>query len=978
MKRTLPIKSTFFFFVINLLLSFTTFAQEIEVTGKVTDENGKPLYGVNILVKGMWTGTISDSQGDFTVTAALGSTLVFSHIGYKTVTVLINADKIEVKLEAGPTELPEVIITEFYNNRIRQPPPKGNFVENDHLYAGNIYHPYQIIRGKVPGLTISKPGGDPLGTYDVYQRGQHSLYNTDPLVVVDGLPGASLQTIDIQDIESITVLRDAAMVSLYGTRGANGVVEITSKKHYWGKKLKITYSGYASIEKVAKTPNVLDANQFRSIVNNPNSLFYNPSADFGASTDWAKEITRTGVSQAHNLAFQGNLKNTHYHLSLNYRDVNGVAKGSGFNQSNALLNVSQDLFKKKVQLTANTAITHRNFTEINKDVFYQAAIYNPTAPVRTDTSSFGGYFQQALFDYQNPVALLEQIDNQGKQTIFTTNLSARWNIIDNLRAEVQYGFQQQDYLRQYRTAEDAYVSRLNYQSTLDLSNQSFQTSLNYQRYFDKHEFNLTGGYQYQKWTNLLYNADEYDLAVNNLYFANINFFAQADSLAIAYKTNTKLAAFFGRLQYGFDNWLFVNANWRLEGASRFGDNNKWGNFYGVGASVNVAELLKFSFTDYLRARVSYGVAGKLPPDGIYSSLTLHPSGHTFYNGNFINIYTPATNANPDLKWEERREWNAGVDGYFFNTRLYTSIDFYWAKSKDLVGDYQVSVPPNLAYTTYANFIDFENRGVEIGLGVQNIRIGDLKWDASINFAADRPKFAGAFTAEGLEIKEIAKPAYVGVPGSCCAQPIHLEAGKPLGRFVGREFVRFENGQPIFKDQNKDDQIDLEDEVEIGNALPKYTFGFLNEFRWNQMELSFFLRGVMGHHIVNTHAMIFGFSGSLPRYNVLQTAVEGKQSQVVNPPGFSSYVIENASFATLENLVVAYNFNLRKRYLSTLKVYAAAQNLFTLSNYSGIDPEVRFKNRAGNSYRANTLVPGLDTRVGYYSTRTFTLGVQAAF
>lgn len=976
MKRTLPVKPKSLFFVINLLLSFTALAQEIEVTGKVTDENGKPLISANILNKSTYSGTATDVEGNFSIKTRIGDILRITYVGYKPSEFKVDTNRIELQLiPGGFSDLDEVIINSSYRNDLdiinRCP---VIYISNDQFIPSNSYHPYQLLRGRIQGLTISKPGGDPLGTYDVYQRGQHSLYNTDPLVVVDGLPGASLFTIDVQDIESITILRNAADASIYGARGANGVVEITSKEYYRDKKLKVNYSGYTSVENVIKTPNVLDANQFRSIVNDANSPFYNPAADFGASTDWAKAITRTGVSQAHNLAFQGKLKDTRYHLSLNYRDVNGVAKGSGFNQSNALLNVSQYLFKNKLELTANAAITHRNFTEINKDIFYYAAIYNPTAPIRTDT----GYFQQPLFDYQNPVALLEQTDNQGKQTIYTANLSARWDIIDNLRAEVQYGFQQQDYLRHYRTAEDAYVRPLHYQSKLDLSNQSFRASLNYQRYFDKHEFNLTGGYQYQQWNNDLYNADEYDLAVNNLYFANINFFAQTDSLAISYKTNTKLAAFFGRLQYGFNNWLSVSANWRLEGASRFGDNNKWGNFYGVGASVNVAELLDFSFSDYLRARVTYGVAGNLPPDGVYAGLTFQPSGRTFYNGNFINVYTPATNANPDLKWEERREWNAGLDVYFFNTRLYTSIDFYWAKSKDLVGDYSVPVPPNLAYTTYANFIDFENRGVEIGLGVQDIRIGDLKWDASINFAADRPKFTGAFPGEGLEIKEIAKPAYIGAPGSCCIQPIHLEAGESLGRFVGREFLRFENGEAVFKDQNKDDRIDWEDEIKIGNALPKYTFGFSNKLYWNPLEFSFFLRGVMGHNIVNTHANFFGFAGRLPSYNILQTALEDPKSQILNSPGFSSYSIENASFVTLENLVIAYNFNLRKRYLSTLKVYAAAQNLFTLSNYSGVDPEVRFKNRGGNSYRANALVPGLDARVGYYSTRTFTLGVQAAF
>lgn len=964
MKRTLPINLKSLLLVLSLLMTFTAFAQEIEVTGKVTDEIG-PLPGVNIQIKGTNSGTATDMDGNYAFKVKIGDVLVFSAISFVTKEKIVKDSIVNVILKVqsiycGPSIQINCILIEAVNK------VTGSFskVNKEDFSIGNIYHPYQLIRGRVSGLTISKPGGDPLGTFDVYQRGQHSILgSTDPLIVIDGLPGASLQIIDPQDIESVTVLRDASMTALYGTRGANGVVIIETKKAYYGRKFKVSYSGYASLEQVAKTPDVLDAAQFRSLVTDANSRYYNPAANFGTSTDWAEEITRTGLSQAHNLSFSGRMKSTDYRLSLNYRKVNGVAKSSGFDQTNALLNVSQDLFKNKVRLTANAAITHRNFTDIDKDIFYYAAVFNPTAPIRTDTSSYGGYFQQPLFDYINPVSLLEQIDNQGEQTIYTTNLNARWEIINNLRAQVQYGFQQQDYARQYRVNPDTYTRYFNYQTKFDLSNQSFQTSLLYDGYFERQSFQLAGGYQYQEWRNESYNDD---------------FNPQSDSAAIFYKTNTRLAAFFGRVRYDFDEWLVVNANWRHEGSTRFGENNKWGNFYGFGASVNFAELLELSFTDYLRARISYGVAGNLPVDGVYSDLTLRPSGYTLYNGNFINIYSPATNANPNLKWEKRREWNVGLSFTLFNGKLAGEIDWYRGKSVDFISAYYTFASPNLASTTYENFIDFENRGVEINLGTQGINIGKLAWNASVNFAIDRPKLNNASPTNGMEIKEISNQGYYGVPGLCCFQPIQIRTGEPLGQFVGPEFDRFEAGQVVYKDQNGDDQIGLEDNVVLGNALPDFTFGIKNEFNWNKLEFSFFLRGVIGHSILNTHAMIFGFGGILPTYNVLETAVEGAQSPILYGPRFSSYHVENASFATLENLVIGYNFNPRKGYLSALKVYAAAQNLFTLSSYSGVDPEVRFKNRVGNSYRANTLVPGLDARIGYYSTRTFTLGVQAEF
>ncbi|MBK7872810.1 MAG: SusC/RagA family TonB-linked outer membrane protein [Saprospiraceae bacterium] len=833
-----------------------------------------------------------------------------------------------------------------------------------------MYHPYQLLRGRVPGLTISKPGGDPLGTFDVYQRGQHSILGaTEPLVVIDGLPGASLQTIDVQDIETINILRDASMTSLYGARGANGVLLIESKKGQNWNKFKVNYNAYASVENAINTPDVLSAAQYRTFSNNPN-------ANFGADTDWADAITRTGASHAHNLNFSGGFKNTGYRLSLNYRDVNGIVNNSGFDQSNALLNISQGLFKNKIRLQANAGLTRRNFSEIDKNIFYYAAIYNPTAPIRTDT----GYFQQLLFDYYNPVALIEGIDNKGEQNIYTAGLNAHWDILNGLRAQVQYNWQQQAYARRFRVGIRLFykLQFFDYDVEADLSNQSFISTILYSFYKNNHDFTLSSGYQYQEWTNELYNVNDYDLAVNNLRFANENFISQPDSAAIAYKTNTRLAAFFGRLQYDYNNWLFVNAHWRHEGSTRFGDNNKWGNFYGFGTAVDLRALGNIDFADQFKLRLSYGVAGNLPADGIYAKGILRPGGKTLYNGYYIDIYTPITNANPNLKWEERREWNLGLDASFFNNRLFTSFELYSGKSKDLIYNYYTDTPPNLATLTYANYVDFENRGVEISLNAYLSYRSDFSWEMGMNLAADRPKFTSAITPEDIDNEIIMPSVYLGIPGACCAQPSQLRKGEPLGRLYGLEFDRFEKDVILYKDLNKDGIISESDFTEIGRGLPQFTLGFMNDIHWKKLEFNFFLRCVFGHDIINTHRVSYGFPGNIANYNVLESAVTGENSQVPYSQGISSYDVENASFFTLENLVIGYNFNTQKRHFSTLKMYVAAQNLFTLADYSGNDPEARLKNKGGNFHTGNTLAPGFDVRVGYYATRTFTLGVQAEF
>ncbi|MFN7118544.1 MAG: SusC/RagA family TonB-linked outer membrane protein [Saprospiraceae bacterium] len=984
MKRALPVIITFLY----IIIACSAAAQEIEVRGKVTDEQGVPLMGVNILIKNTSYGTSTDSSGSYTLKAKIGDILLISYVGYKTLETKIDSHYLAVQLLLKETDLDEVIVdnsNEYLFKIINKCPTIYISTSLPDTYKGNIYHPYQLIRGRVPGLTISKPGGDPLGVYDVYQRGQHSLLGkTEPLIVVDGLPGASLQTIDVEDIGSITIIRDAAQASLYGARGANGIIEIQSKKSNYDKKLKILYNGYIAAEQITNTPDVLSADSYRTLLTNPNSAFYNPASNFGAATDWAEAITGKGMSHAHHLAFRGSAKNTHYSLSFNYRDVNGVVNNSGFNQASTLLHLSQDLFKNKVNIRVNGGITRRNFTEIDKDIFYYAAIFNPTAPIRSDTARYGGYFQQQFFDYSNPVALLEQFDNQGEKNVYTAGLQAKWNIVSGLNARVQYGWQQQHYNRQYRVDEAIYPFNstgnplYNYNTELDLNNQSFITSLEYDFYKNDHNFKINGGYHYQEWTNELYNADEYDMVVNELQYVNVSFSARPDSAAIAYKNNTRLAAFFGQVQYDYNNWLFVNAQWRREGSTRFGDNRKWGNFYGFGAGVDLASLGQWADIQLFKLRLSYGLAGNLPVDGVYARSILRPTGKTLFNGNYIDIYTPAVNANPDLQWEARREWNAGLDAYFFNNRISASVDVYHSRTENMIYTYNASSPPNLAALSFANYVDYENRGVEIILNSKLYNNNDFSWDFGLNFARDRARFVSATTPQGVEIEQITPFVYLGIPGFCCSQPVVVEKGERLGNFIGLEFDRFEKGATVFKDQNGDKIIDDADRIMIGNALPDFTFGIQNSFKYKHLEFSFFLRGVMGHDLINTHRASYNFPGNITRYNVLQTAVAGENSQVLSASGISSYNIEDASFITLENLVFGYQFNPKSRYLSSLKMYVAAQNLFTLSQYSGLDPEVRLKNRGGDFVAGNALVPGLDTRVGYYPTRTFTLGIQAAF
>lgn len=971
--------------IISLLHSLNVFAQSMEVKGSVIDEQGEPMIGASILIKGTSTGTVSDEDGNFTIHAAIGDIIVVSYVGFAPQEINLddNLDTIEVKLKIKLIELDEVIICHNYPTYGCGPtgcPTNLNIWDN--IILGNFHHPYQILRGRVPGLTIAQPGGDPLGFFDVQQRGAHSILgSTEPLIVVDGLPGASIQTIDPQDIESITVLRDPATASMYGTRGANGVISIQTKKSGFNKKLQLSYSGYASMENVTRRPDVLSAATFRRLANDASFPYSDPAYDLGNSTDWLDEITRTGVSQAHNLALAGRLENTGYRVALNYRDVNGVARNSGFDQANLLLHISQELFKSKLRLNAGGSFTQRNFTDVNKDIFYYAALMNPTAPVRNNSSQFGGYYHSQVFDLINPVALAEQVNDEGKQNIYTLHLGATWQILDQLNTNVHYSAQNQDYKRNYNMAENIFPNVLpivNNRSEADLSNQFFEATLKYNYYKEKHDVNITGGYNYQTWINDLGATVNYDLMRLGLRYENVSFPTTKQAEPFAYKTAIDLAAFFGRLEYNYDGWLSASASLRREGSSRFGSNHRWGNFPAFGVGIDFAELAELDFANQLKLRASYGITGNLPVDGIYAGQIFRQQGTVYYNGQFIPSYGPGNNINPDLKWEERREFNLGLDFMILNGHLTGSVDYYRGQTNDIIYNYSVPVPPNFFNRYHENMIDFSNRGVEIVLRALPVQGAQFAWEIGVNFASDRTSIKAINPSQGEDFDDFIPFPYLGTGGCCFTELTEIQEDEALGRFIAWEVERVENGFPVQKDQNGDGFINAGDFIEIGNALPRFTYSISNTLRWRSFDLNFFLRGVAGHDLVNVHRLAFSNPVNFGRYNVHEDALASPRTPSSTP--IDRRFVENASFLRLENLVLAYNFNVQKNALiSRLKLYAAAQNLFTLTEYSGPDPEVRLNNRGGEFlFNPNPLVPGIDARMTYLPTRTFTLGVQAMF
>ncbi len=949
-----------------LLLITSAALSQTEASGKVTNDYGAPLAGATVRIKGLQNGTVTDAKGNFQMTTTPDSTSAAD----------ARSDQQEAVITGFPIRPKRTIAP-------GEPPLPDGLDTDAAAFLGNFHHPWQILQGRIPGLIISRPGGNPLGLANVQLRGAHSILGaTEPLIVVDGLPGASLHTIDPMDIANIKVLRDAASAAMYGARGANGVIEITTRRGRATQALQVSYHGYAALENTTRLPDVLSADTYRRLANDAAFPHGNPTYDLAQSTDWAQEITRTGLSQGHHLALAGGYEDTRYRLSLNFRNVNGVATGSGFNQGNALLNVSQGLFKNKLQLHLGGGLTQRHFTDINKDIFYYAALMNPTTPVRDNNAPFGGYYQPVVFDLTNPVALLEQIQDKGRHTIANLNLGATWQIFAGLDARIRYSTQQQDYERDYTATENAFpLGQGNFtnRSVAKLSNQFFEAALTYQYQHKDHSLRLTGGYAWQDWTNDIGAGTNYDLRTLGITLQNVPWPVNKQGAPQAYKTTTALAAFFGNAQYTYRDWLTASVSVRREGSSRFGDNYRYGSFPAVGAGLDFARLAKLDFAERLNLRAGYGIAGNLPTDGIFANRIFRQRGTVFYNGEFIPAYGPGNNANADLKWEERREFNIGLDFLSANQRLSASLDFYNGRSNDLIYSYFVPTPPHFFERQYENMIDFANHGLEIMLWAAPVRKERFAWEIGFNLGADRTSVDAIRPSKGDPVNSIIPAANLGAAGCCFTEVTELRPGQPLGRFVAWEVASTAGGFSQPRDRNGDGLITAADFVTTGNGLPRFTYGITNSLRLGAFDLNFLLRGASGHSMVNLHRFALRDPANFSRYNLHAAALEPASVPATMP--IDRRFVENASFIRLENLVLSWRV-LQKDTggIASLQPYVAVQHLFTLTNYSGPDPDVRLSNgQVGeNFFNPNPLLPGLDTRMVYYPTRTFAIGVQAVF
>lgn len=970
-----------------ILFSLSAYAQERTVSGTVTSaDDAEGLPGVNVLIQGTGQGTVTDINGQFRLQVpGDDAVLVFSFVGFETQEIAVGSRSvIDVQMSSEATALSEVVVVGYGTTTKQEITSSVVSVKEEDFNKGNVNDAANLLQGKVPGLSIADPGSDPNSEPKIRLRGISSFGpNSSPLIIIDGVISQDLNQVDPADIAAMDVLKDAAASAIYGTRAGAGVIIVTTKSGREGRA-EVDYNGYVAFENRAKTVDVLSADEYRN--------FPVAGNDLGASTDWFDEISQGGFTSVHNLSLGGGTAKTSYRVSFNLRDNQGIQKGTGFNQINSRVNLSQKAINDIFTFNFNFYQTRRDSEFGFQEAWRYATIYNPTSPVKNPDGSFA---ETVLFDYFNPLALIEQNINEGNRKQLNFNIGTDIRLIpksEELILSAQFSEQINSELNGEYYSKDAFFRGQNRNGlarrfTNDRTDQIFETTLNYNHDFSGFNFKALAGYTWQELIREGMFAEGGNFVSDAFTYNNLSAALDFDNgigNVSSYKNKTNLVAFFGRVNFNFDNKYFLMASYRYEGSSRFGEDNKWGGFPAVSGGVEFANIFDMGNIQQLKLRLSYGQTGTLPTESYLSLARLGPSGNFFNpsSGAFTPGFAPVSNPNPELKWEVKSELNFGLDFTFANYRWSGSIDVYSRVTDDLIDLVNVPVPPNLFPQTWLNVGKLTNNGLELALRWVAVQKQNVYYETGINFTTYNTNLDKYGDRQLI--------ANLGAPGQNGTFVIELKEGNPLGNIWGPTIDEndpvAEDGSWNLIDKDGNGSVGSEDDSVIGNGLPDYELGWNNTITAGNWDINVFFRGSFGHSLVNTFRAFYENPNVIANYNILSTS-----SNLVGLNGatniFSSYHVENAGFFKLDNMTVGYSFNMPDgSAFRKIRAYAAGQNLFVISGYNGVDPEVRYDDpgdadnggRPSNENNPSPLAPGIDRRDTWFRTYTITLGLQLGF
>ncbi|RNI28957.1 SusC/RagA family TonB-linked outer membrane protein [Rufibacter latericius] len=1004
-----------------LLLAFLSLgighasAQQRTISGTVTGDGTSPLIGVSVVLKGTTTATATDVNGAYSipVTGSAG-TLVFSYIGYITQEVPVGAQStLNVNLLTDAKALEEVVVVGYGTQNKRDLTGSVASIDEKDFNAGPVTSPLQQIAGRAAGVNINQVGSEPGQNPNIRIRGITSLIGgNDPLVVVDGIQGdlGLLNQIPPSEISSIEILKDASATAIYGSRGAAGVVLVTTKKGRAGET-SVEYSGVGSMDVIAKKYDMLNGSEYRAAAE-ARGINFN---DYGGNTNWFDEITRRGYTQTHNVAVAGGSETFTYRTSLTGILQQGIIKNSSYDNYIGRFQGSQKALKDKLNLDFNLNASVRNNEYNNGSRIGEATNRRPTDPIYTDEPLYkdtGPYFlDPQSFGYLNPVARTNEIVDGDRTNNLFGSLRAEYRIIGGLSAGVFGSWRRTDRLYEGYTSarttvegarnlgevpanltgeeRDAFLNNLPDGIATKTTNNSdeklFNAFVNYKTDFGDNHLDFIGVYEYQKQIYDGYSATARGFLIDNennlssLASADPNLFQQGN--ITSFKNDRTLASFLGRANYSFKDRYIFSGSFRRDGSSVFGENNKWANFFAFSGAWRISDeafMRDLTVINDLKLRVGYGETGNQQGLGPLNSVRLaNNAGTAFFGGTLIPNFAITQNENADLRWEVKKMYNAGIDfGFFGGSRLSGSLDFYYGRTSDLLFDYAVPQPPYPFGSIKANIGEILNKGAELGLSYALID----KEDFSLNLA-------GNLTTNRTEVKELSGTLN-GIPlttnfvvwgsggttgvGSTNNAISHLIIGQQLGTFYLFKHAGIdENGNQIIDDLNGDGVIsdgnrENPDRYIAGQALPKFTWAFTPSARYKNFDMNLVFRGAHGHKIFNARKATLSTLSQLGQVNVLQSSLDlGLQ----NLTYATDLWLEDGDFARLENLTVGYNFNKAKMgAIKNLRLSFTANNLFVITDYTGIDPEV--SSTGGSGF-------GIDYGI-YPRTRNFAVGINATF
>lgn len=969
-------------------------AQTGQITGTVTDStSGNPLPGVNVVIDGTQQGTSTNAQGQYTITGVEPGTydLIASFVGYEERTiedVTVSAGETvqaNVTLVPGTIQLDEVVAVGYGTQLEGQVTSSISSVDSEDFIQGAARGAGELIEGQIAGLNVSQSSGDPRAGSNISLRGTSTLFaSSSPLVLIDGVPG-SLQTVSPRNIASVDVLKGGSAAAIYGSRASNGVILITTKSAQGDRPTRVEYTASVTHDRINDQPDLYEAEDLRRLKEQYSSQYpglpISSLIDRGSSTDWQDQVLRNPISYIQSLAISGGDANTNYRASIDYEKREGIFLRSDNEDVIGRVSIDHSMYDGDLRANVNVnARLENSWNGFSTNVWRQAMTRNPTDQVRAED---GTWQERPADNYANPLGLIHETNGRDDNREIRLNGTLTWSPLENLNLSLMgagnkfttlsHSSETYQHVSTTKSGLDGTASRFSFSNEELL----LEFTSTYENRIGNHNFDLLGGYSWQQNISEDYFAYNEDFPTDQFGANNLgtgNALTEGEASMDSGKSSWKLIGFFGRLNYDYDNRYILMGSLRYEGNSKFGTNHKWGAFPAVSVGWRIAQesfMDGVDFVDALKLRAGFGVTGIAPNDPYQSLASFTYGGSFFNNGEWVQGLVPARNANPDLRWERKVETNIGLDFTVLDQRLSGSIDVYRKKTNDLLFDYDVPVPPYLFGTITANVGEMKNEGIEATLDYTVLQNDQLTWSTNATFSTNQNEL---ITLSNDQFQTENSFFMTGGLGGPIQQATHrIEVGGPIGNFYAFKSVGVnEDGIWLIEDSEGNtipwtDKA-FEDKQVVGNGVPNYRINWSHSLRYGSFDARVTMGGEFDYQILNVTRVFYDTPGN-NAHNWLETAFDEVDGQIVrNREAYVSHMIEDGDYWKIESVTLGYRLGSVIDALSNARIYVTGRNLWTITGYSGLDPEV---NTSG-------LSPGVDDRFKYPTTRSYTVGLDLTF